>query len=458
MKDGSISWDDPSGPVYDVVRVAPLSNYTIEMKYTTARVTIHRDYLEDYLSLKGCAAVVTYYDERYSSDDPEVAALVGDRGASFRQAGRELWFMPMHLDNANQVSQVWGCALLLIPAGRPISNPPELELTWPDRALPIKGRGIQVSFEPCELAYVRDEVLAEYEKHDEFEISPECGFVRYGNWWSVSHCRRFGRNHIELELRKLYEGAPIDVIKHFNRFAVKSTVAEKDTEIYGTRHIGIRAKELVEAFLQVTATLSQLGDAIGLAFGQEDIGKFSATDITYRGWWTFGNLKSLGQVVPLALTFPEFLNRCKEVFKLLENLQQAALRPILVRLGLKKEGIAAFAGIKLLATICQLATVSTEGGFDLVSDCGHISSSWDSTRIIADFQPLFALSTLRNADAHNPSTSLPTKISRALEVFGIDEAQCRIGWGEALDRVYDRTALSLNNIDKLIGESWRRDH
>jgi hypothetical protein len=455
MKDGRIFWDDPGRLVYDVVQVTPLSSYSIDTGSTTARVIIRRDYLEDYLSLKGCAAVATYWDERFSSDDPDVAVLIGNRGANFEQPGRELWFMPMKLDSANQVSQVWGCALLLAPIGQPISDPPEAELIWPDRDLPIKGSGIQASFDHLEDAYVRDEVLSEYEKREEFEISPECGFVSYDGRWSVSYCSRFGRNHIELELRKLYEGAPFEVIKHFNKFAVRSQVAENDRQTHGTRHVGIRAKDLVHSFLRLTTTLSELSDAAGLSFTQEDIGQFSAAEIEYKGWWTFPSLKSLGQVIPLTLALPDFLDRCTEVFKLLENLRPAPLRQVLIRLGLPKENIAQFGGVKLLGTLSQLATISTENGFDLVSDCTHVAATWDTTRIIPESKTLFALNTLRTADAHVPSTSTSTKISEALETLGIDETQCRAGWGKALDQVYDQTAWSLEEIDKLVRGAWR---
>lgn len=448
-KDGRIFWDDPDRLVYDVVQVIPLSTYSTGVS-TTARVTIRRDYLEDYLSLKGCAAVATYWDERYSSDDAEVAAFIGNVGAHFEQPGRELWFQLMPPGRGNQVSQVWGCALVLTPNGQPITDPPESELTWPDRATPIKGCGIQISFEHFEIAYVRDEVLAEYEKRDEFEITPEDGFVSYDGRWSVSYCRRFGRNHIELELRKLYEGAPFDVIKHFNKFAVKAALAEKDRDIFGTRHIGIRAKDLVQAFLQLTATLSQLSDATGLSFTQAEIGHFDSADITYNGWWTFPDLGSLGHVAPLTMAHSDFLSRCTEVFKLLENLQPAPLRQIVIELGVKKEAIAEFKGLKLLAAICQLATISNEGGFNLVSDRAHISASWNPARIVPEFQPLFALNGLRTVEAHKLSTSTPAKVSDALEAFGIDENQCRAGWGTALDLVYDRTNSSLEQVNKLI--------
>jgi hypothetical protein len=368
----------------------------------------------------------------------------------FEQPGRELWFMPTKRDPANQVSQMWACTLLLAPSGMPISDPPEIEFEWPDRASPIKGTGIGISFDHFELAYVRDEVLSEYKNRDEFDIPPEEGFVAYDDRWAVSFCNRFGRNHIELELRKLYEGAPDDVIKHFNRFAVKAAIAEKDREMFGSRHIGIRARDLIHSFLRLTATLSQLSDEVGVPFTQEEIGQLSSAEIDYRGWWKLVSLKSLGHVVPTTLVLSEFLNRCKEVFELLENLRPISLRQILIRLGIKKEDIAEFAGLKLLATICQLAILSSESGFDLVSDCTQILASWNTAQVVPQFRPLFALNTLRNAEAHKLSESTTKKFSEALETFGIDEAQCRVGWGRALDLIYDETTSSLNAIDELI--------
>lgn len=183
LKDGNITWVDLSGPVYDVVQVIPISTYTAPKEHTTAQVLVRRDYLEDYLSLSNCAAVVTFWDERFSQDDEDVATLIGENGAKIEQLGREMWFMRMGFDSANQVSQVWGCALLLKPSERPISDPPAVELTWPDRAKAIRGTGIDIEFEHFESAYVQDEVLVEYEKRREFEIQPEDGFVSYGGWF-----------------------------------------------------------------------------------------------------------------------------------------------------------------------------------------------------------------------------------------------------------------------------------
>jgi hypothetical protein len=454
LRDGSISWDALDEPTYDVVRVVPISAYSAPREHTTARIVVRRDYLEDYLSLKGCAAVVTFWDERFSLNDPEVAKLIGKSGSKFAQPGREMWFLPMQLDKANQVSQVWGCALLLKPSGQPVSDPAEPELSWPDLRMPVRGTGRQVSFGAFESAYVNDEVLMKFEKRSEFDISPEEGFVSYDGRWSVSYCRRIARNSIELELRKLYEGASVDVIKHYNKFAISKAVAERDSEINGTRHVGLRARDLVQRFLAVTSTLTSLCDGVGLSFTQEDVGQLSSKEIAYKGWWTIGNLKPLGHVIPMTLAFPDFLGRCTEIFKLVENLRPAPLRQVLIHLGLKKEDINQFGSLKLLATVSQLASICGETGLDLISDREQLSGKWDATLKLAPLNRLFALNILRTSDAHNSSSSAREKNAATLEVFKIDEAGCHDGWGRALDRVYDQTSESLEEINRLIAESW----
>jgi hypothetical protein len=62
--------------------------------YTTARRTVRREYLEDYLSLAGCAAVMTYFEEPYSTDDPVVTrALGGQRAIAADLPARKLTLM-----------------------------------------------------------------------------------------------------------------------------------------------------------------------------------------------------------------------------------------------------------------------------------------------------------------------------------------------------------------------------
>jgi hypothetical protein len=408
------------------------------------------------LSLTGYAAIATYFEERYSSNDPEIEKLLAEgEGSSWELPGRQLWIMRGRAEGlGNQLSQVWGCSLLLSPKARPISEEREEELIWPDRETSISGRNRAV-FGALERVYVRDEVLMEYEGRDEFEINPDSGSVSYDGWWCVSHCDRLGRNHIWIELRKLYEGAPFDVIKHFNRFAVKRAVAEKDRELDGSRHIGERANELVYAFLELTATLARLSDAIGLGLSQEDIGQLRTDDVKYKGWWTISNLKPLGHVVPLSLPEPEFQARCQELFKLLENLAPSHLRTILIRLGIRKDVILDFMSLKLLETLCQLGRLAVREGLDLATDSSHICAKWDAKVLPKELPLLFALCDLRVAAAHRSGSSTQSRIRDALEAFGIDRNQCRAGWGKALDSVSDQIAASLRDAKQLIESAWK---
>lgn len=458
LKDGSTSWHDLNRPVYDVVRVTPLSRYKVVEGYTTARVTVLRDYLEDYLSLKECVAVATFFDERYSTDDSEVAALMGNLGMSVKQPGREMWFKSLDVDFANQISQVSASDTLMIPHGQPITHPVEPSLQWPDHNGFITGNGWG-QFKTLERAFVKDEALLAYQDRPEFDVHPESGSVGYESRWAFSYCNRYGRNHIAFELRKLYESAPEEVIKHFHTFAVSEAVADKEVQTHGKRNVGVRAKEFVEAYLDFTKTLSDLADALGIVATQEDIGKLNRSEIDYKGWWTFKDLKPIGRIIPLTLSFTDFLSRCKDLFEIFKALQKSHLLQVLVKLGLDKnqkvgpdkQPITKFESLKLAATVCQLAHLCIDSGISLVGDSGLIIAEWDTEAKLDEFNPLFALNGLRIAAAHNV---LDDKVEDALEVFGIDKATCHNGWGLALDKVYDEVIAAIGAASQLIRRSW----
>jgi hypothetical protein len=203
LQDGTVIWDEPGKPAYGVLKVRPLSHYHFPEGHSGAYVEIKRDYLEDYLSLKGCAAVAVFYEERYSSDDPTFEAAITETGfVDSRLPGRQLMLRrvdPIVGNGHTQRSEVWGCKLLLKPEGRPISEEPDPTLDWPGVGVVTPG-----NMPLMEEAYVCDEVLKEYESRDEFTVIPDHGCIGHRSWWGVSYCRRFSRNHIAVEIRKLY--------------------------------------------------------------------------------------------------------------------------------------------------------------------------------------------------------------------------------------------------------------
>ncbi|GIK99145.1 MAG: hypothetical protein BroJett029_33540 [Alphaproteobacteria bacterium] len=446
--DSQMKWDDPKRPVYDVVEVTPLSIYEPPRKYSSAFVRVRRDYLEDYASLKGCAIVGVYYEERYCSGNPEItAALSGRTGVEFELPGRRICLKQIdprfNPRAADQLTQVWGCRLVLKLGKRPISEEEKPDLVWPC------GRRLK-DFRPLEPVFVRDTVLQEWESKADFSIYPRSGDVSYGGWWATSRSYRVGRHHIAVELANLYEGVPSYVIKHFHRFAVPEAEVTRDREAYGERHIGDRAEELIEAFFGLINALFLLSDRLGEPNEYEELCGITPEAVKRVGWWTIEGLKQLGYVVPVNLTQEEFLSRCMRIYQLLERLKPGPVKRIIIRLGLppaKVKDLGNVGALRYLATICQLAMLSRENGYDLISDFGAVAPLWDKDRRLDFMKPLFALTRLRNLHSHVQESEGGGKLEEALSVFDLNIRAMKPGWGLALDTIYDKL------IDVLIGSS-----
>jgi len=448
LPDLTTVWDDLSIPTFEVVRVRPLAVYEVPTFATTARVEILREYLEDYLLANESVAVATQWEERYSTGDPAFDAVVGKTsGLSAELKGREIWLKRLeHSEEGDQHSDTW-CTRLVMKPEKALNS--DQELHWPDHAGPIIGAGIMGGFGVMEEAYVRDEVLITYENRPEFDIHPETGSVGNGTWWAVGYCRRVGRDHIALELRKLYEGAQFSVIKHYCGYAVKESsvpVPKNDTE---KRNIGIRACEVINGYLAYMKAIEEICDAAGLSSTAVEIGGLSESDIKYKGWWTFPELGRLGNVAPLTMTYQQFLARCKDIFAVFEGLKSGPLRSLLRTLGVPKDQIKE-EGIKLSAFLCQLATIAKKENWSLIDDAGEVVKNWDKDSRLDFYKPLFALNGLRLADAHALSVGDPTAQSSNLKVFGIDLDKFKTGWGFALDHVYDAIAKSLQDATALL--------
>jgi hypothetical protein len=449
LQDGKVVWDDLSIPTYDVLRVAPVSIYTIHDGCSTARVEVLREYLEDFLFAHECAALATQFEQRFSTGDPIFDSAVGSgEGFEVKLPGRQFWLKRVeNFDAGDQLSDVWCTRLVLMPEHAMDS---EQTLQWPDHDGPIVGSGIMGGFDVMEEAYVRDEVLLDYENRPEFDIHPEDGSVGHNGWWSVGYCWRVGRDHIGLELRKLYEGAQFAVIKHYCAFALKRESIADLNEGKKARNIGTRTHDLVKAYLALIAALQSICDASGLSFTEKEIGSFSSAEIKYKGWWTFDALGKLGNVSLRSMTYPHFLARCKDLDALMEGLKPGPLRSLLRTLGVSKSDVDQHKSLKLSAFLCQLATIAHEQHWCLVTDSALILAQWDKNNLLDYYKPLFALNVLRQADAHTSSSLEPKNQSAQLATFGIDPDNYKAGWGLALDLVYDTMAESLRLATDLL--------
>lgn len=131
------------------------------------------------------------------------------------------------------------------------------------------------------LVYVKDEVLKAYEGREGFQVFPESGGVKFGGQWSVGHTARVGRDIIQVEVRKLYEGAPARVVQHWNSHAVEFQNLER---IQAVRNIGTRSKELVGMFAALGTRLTELGQKLDLEdVSAEDLIGLDPAELDYSG-------------------------------------------------------------------------------------------------------------------------------------------------------------------------------
>lgn len=445
--DGTVCWDDPQAPVYDVLRVRSHVDYGRRGMGQHPQISMRRDYLEDYCSLKSCAAVAVYYEERFSSaDDTFDEILQGQEGEQFELPGRLLGMAVLkgeYYSAAPQFARVWGCRLMLRPKSRPITNAKDPELVWPGDTSPMT---LHRASQTWVYGYVSDEVLREYESRPEFDVLPESGGVSYNGWWATSYSYRMGRNHIRIELKKLYEGCPPHVIAHWHKFAVAKQLAERDCKLNGDRNISVRAKDVIFAYLRITKFLEHLSDHLGAGFTQEEFGSFVTEKVKHFGWWTPSVVKPLTMVVSLSASRSEFLARATLLSKILENLKPAPVRSLAIQLGLERDKVKAFGSLKLLASICQLAVATREQGHMFPVDTHSVAPSWDPESRIAPFDRVFALQALRDHASHAPSAHHDNEVAALAKRFGIDVATTATGWGYAIDALYDRIAEDLNSI------------
>jgi hypothetical protein len=451
LQDGTVCWDDPYRPVYDVIRVRSHADSTSQARVpTTVLVEMRRDYLSDYCSLKGCFPVAFYFEERRSdNDDLFDRVLNGEENVDFILPGRLLNLQDhrAYQSVGRQYSQAWGRRIVLTHSERHITEAEDPVLEWPDHVGPMS---LERASREWLYAYVTDDVLSAYQARSEFDVSPMSGTVSYRGQWAVSYARRYGRNHIQIEIKKLYEGCPPSVIAHWHQYAVKAAVAKHDRAILGDRHIGLRAKEFVYAFLSLTDVLASLAEQLSLSFGQSDIGRFSTNDVNYQGWWTFDELSRLGNVAAMSSTRDDFLSCSVVIVKVLESLQVAPLRNIVVKLGIDKRSVKDFGAFKLIGALCQLAALAKDGGHSWPSDVSAVVGMWDTNAKLASLKRVFAVNQLRILATHQTGGDIEAGIARDAAPFKIDPATCVKGWGFSIDKLYDEIIKDIQEVATLL--------
>ena len=448
LSNGRIRYDDPQTPIFDVVEVDPPSIWDIPNR-TTAVAKISRDYLQDYLTLRGVALFEIYYAIATGDVDEEcLAALAGADNIDIELPDRLINLQHAAFQGENTITaQVWGARLIAGPKDLPITDDPlaQAGLNWPGFSMPI-GHKEAMGLGIADYVYVNDKVLAPYEDRPGFEIYPESGGVSYGNQWGVGFSQRIGRDTIRLELKKLYEGVPPSAIKNWHAHAIIPTAAMKGAGAQNEPNIATRAKSIVLTWSDIGLALSELANALGLGdFRDETFVKLDRKKLDYYGWWSPAPVIPITRHVPLDMDRPAFLQRCVALNNLLtEGIGQPALRKVLEALKIPTRDHAGWKGLKLLNEVICLAQVARATGLSLIGEPELVRDALkaDGTDPSQPIASLFALYDLRLVGAHT-SSDVDRELRNGLQRFGVEAEDFVGGFGRTMDQVYDAIATDL---------------
>lgn len=450
-ENGIVHWDEPAQPTPDVLIVKPVSIYE-HFHETPSSVTIRREYLQDYASLRGRSVVCVFYERWIVTNDEQARLLLG--GERYREYRfRDALFRVQTIvgEDSRFHIDIWGHRLLLRPGSLPVSEDSNRfgELNWPGVDEPIDDqnwRGQGMTF-----VYVRDDVLGRFEGRSEYQINPVHGSVAYGGQWSVSDCDRLGRDLIRLELNTLYEGTHPDIIRHYHRHAVSPPAGALD-ELRAVRNIGVRARDTVFGLTELGESVAELATRVlGRTVSSADVVSLDRRWLEYHGWWKADAVEPICRHVPISATRDAFVDRCKDLYQLVgEGLSERVLRELLIGLGVERTSIKDFRSLKCLCRLVELSLIAQQAGLDLATDRSDVVS-----RFTASFDPspcihLFSLNDLRQLDAHRRGASFPQRLAAGLRTVGIDPASTTAGHGLAIDALYDRLATELNQCASAI--------
>jgi hypothetical protein len=449
---GAVRWDDPRAPKHDIVTVTEPSVWKFPMG-THAYVSISKEYLQDYLTLRNVALVEIFWEKHWGLVDSEIQARIGDEEAVDLDFSACRIHLGKAMDNPNHVfAQIWGARLLAKASTLPISADPldEEGLSWPGFETSVTN-DVARHFGVLDYAFVDDAVLGIYEGHKEFSITPSSGGVSFGTQWSVGFCKRIGRNLIQLELKKLYEGAPAAVIRDWHKFAVKGPPDSAYPAVRKERNVAQRASEIVCGVVRLGEALSGLSESLGLTIAPEQFVGLRRSALDYSGWWTFPSAEAIGRHIPIRLSVDAFLDRCMSLHKLtVEGLSEGGLRRILVGAAIPKEDLKDLRSLKLLDSIVCLATLVQASGLTFAQNGSDL---WQ--RLIKDVSPpqpisyLFALNDTRILKAHK-SSDREEQLQLKLERFGIGAGEEVGGYGKILDHIYDLLSSELTAASEII--------
>lgn len=443
LVEGSIHWDDLSRAKYDVAINKLISQYDFP-KHTEAYVQVQIDYLEDYLFLRKKVAVKVYTITQDVHLNEEISSLLKDKD-HYIEEFKQNEIRIHKFDHKEDIVRIE------INGYHIFDNKKEEKYIVPNghywKGIDGLVTNLRARHEmPFEYVYVSDEVLTKYENDDDYEIYPLHGSVKYKGQWGISHCSRIGRNGIRLEIKKLYEGVPNEVINYWNKYSIDiSEIAEGE-------NIVLKAERLTRKFFLFSRLFSNVINQIcNLNLTSTDIITLDEERIQYTGWTEFPDYSPVTNHINIdSFSREQFLLRCKKLYILLgENLKEKSLRRVVNILGFPIEDTEKLKGIRLLELILKYIYVAEESGLNPATQNDIIVARVIELKEFYFLTELLALNSIRQLDAHK-SNEVKTKLYTALKAFGIEPTSITNNYAMACEQIYNRLNDMFVNINDLL--------
>lgn len=448
--DEIIYWDDVARPCNDVIKAKPKTEHKM-LEPSDAKIQILNEYLQDYSTSRNMYLVQVIFAYSYGFIGGETKKILESYGDFYEKfPGRALEIRHTNFNGFELVAKVWLVRQIITPGEAPVFKKrwDYGELNWPDIQEPVTKDSDWFKL-PNEV-YIRDTVLRKYEGNEEFGIVPELGSVECGGQWSVGYSRRVGRDLIAVELRKLYEGVPSEVTKHWNKHSV--LVSEKEyNEIKKQSNIASRTKRIAYSLCEVGKVLASLRSTLEKeSYSCKSVVGINRETLEYYGWWRNKDIEPASRHVPLDSNEDSFFSRSKILYKLVvEGLSEDFLRKLAVLMGSDEKELNELGSIKLLKRITDLCKIAQESGLKIPRDNSEINDRLKTISFPSSVTVFDMLYTLRQLDSHRSGSKKGEIIQKVLKELGISSNLVASGWGIVLDKLYDRVGITLEELRDL---------
>lgn len=431
-------WDDSGRPLDGVAAAQPKISDRFDAN-GRAFVSMLADYVADYASLRGQAIVECYFTEGRSPPSPAITQALGNRRQiRIKKPGCMLEIRLMEDSPPIVYAAAWGHRVVALPGKSPVTVGTWQygRLQWPGIKRCISSRR---DLPLMDYVYVRDSVLDAYEKDDRYDIHPGLGAVSYNHQWSVSHCGRLGRDLIRVELRKLYEGAPPDVVRHWHKHAVEPPKIQY-ADLAKEPNIASRAKRICLLLAGLLSSLENLRAMIGIA-GPAYMPPVTIEEIQYKGWWQIPHADEIAAHAPRNMTVQEFLARCGRLHVFcVENLPEARLRTALDRIRAPKQITGKLGSIGLLSSLLEIVSTANETGMGVRQVAPRLKEG-GTTHV----PHLHCLNLLRQLASHRRGKEWVKKLDKGLQMIALTRPADGRDYGIVLDSVYDGVIGEMQN-------------